>query len=91
MKRGLMKKFTFEEYVDYLSKRFEIPIENIGPGSEFTGDLGLDSLSLYSLIEDLERDYDIGVDLSDIVELRTVEKIYNYIDERYFTGSTAFA
>lgn len=78
-----MEQLTWDNYIRFLSKRFGVATKKLAPESRFTDDLGLDSLSLYSLIEDIEKDYDIGIEISDVVDLRTVGRVYHYIREKF--------
>ena len=77
-----MAKFNWESYISFLSKRFGIEVSKITSESRFTDDLGLDSLSLYSLIEDFEEAFDVSFEISDIVDLRTVGNVFTFVSEK---------
>jgi acyl carrier protein len=70
--------FTFDEFVSFLSERYGVPREEIISDDSF-GKIGLDSLSLFSLIEDIEQKFSVKVETEDITEIDTVRKMYDYI------------
>lgn len=46
------------------------------------GELGLDSLSLFALLGDIEEKYQITIDIEDLTEVDSVKKMYRYISEQ---------
>ena len=44
--------------------------------------LGLDSLSLYSLVDDAEQKFNVEIDTDDITEINSITKIFNYINNK---------
>jgi len=76
-------KILFENFKKYLSKRFNVPINEIVKDMSFTDDLGIDSLTLYSLIEDVEKEFNIKLDIEDIISINSVGKIYEYISKKF--------
>ena len=78
-----MVEFNYSNFIDFLSRRFVIDKEKILFDSVFTEDLGIDSLTLYSLISDVENKYNIHMDLDDITQISTVGKVYTYIENEF--------
>jgi acyl carrier protein len=70
---------TYADYLNYLSSRFNTPVTQITRETAFTDDLGVDSLSLYSLITDVEKEYHIKLIMEDIIAINTVGKLFDYI------------
>jgi len=73
---------TFEKFTEYLSMRFNIPADKIKKDTVFTEDLGIDSLALYSLIEDVEKEFKIKLDIDDIISISTAGNIYEYVSTK---------
>ena len=67
-----------EKLMQFLSERYgwtEDEIEN----SQSFEDLGLDSLSLYSLVTDCEEKFGVKIDTDDMTEIDTPEKFITYV------------
>ena len=63
-----------------IAEQLGISPDDIDLDSDITEDLGADSLDAVELILAFENLYDIEVPDEDAVELRTVQKIINYIE-----------
>ncbi|QSV46803.1 acyl carrier protein [Geobacter benzoatilyticus] len=61
----------FEE-VKALLQQFDKVPENIGEETELVNDLGLDSLLVMELVQEVEDAYDISFPLNDLSGIRTV-------------------
>lgn len=70
---------SYEDFLKYLSERFNVPIHNIDRDTVFTEDLGVDSLALYNLIADVEKKYHIRLDVEDIISISTVGQVFDYV------------
>ncbi len=70
-----------EKIVEYLSERYGWTREEIKDAESFEA-LGLDSLSLYSLVADCEEKFGIKVETNDITEIDTPEKFINYLSRK---------
>ena len=46
------------------------------------GELGVDSLSLFNMITDIEDEFKISIDIDDMTEVDSVSKMYKYITEK---------
>lgn len=69
----------FEKVVEIVCSQVDIPKEKLTLNSNFTEDLGLDSLDLFQIITELEDAYKIEFDLSNADSLKTIEDAVNYI------------
>lgn len=74
-------KITFDELVSFLSKKYGVDNNEIIEKDSFAK-IGLDSLSLFSLVEEFEQTFNIDIDTEDITEIDTVSKMYKYISSK---------
>jgi acyl carrier protein len=58
-------------------KECEIPNDAL-----FTNDLGIDSLDLYEIFAEIEREFEIKIPDEDAENLRTVRSLINYIKNK---------
>lgn len=77
------KDLSFEAFTTFLSERFNFSAEDITRDTVFTEDLGIDSLSLYGLLDDVEKRYGIKLDVEDILAVNTAGKIYDYVAKQF--------
>ncbi|MBC2580395.1 acyl carrier protein [Clostridium sp. DJ247] len=73
-------KITYEGFVKFISKRFNVSIDKITKETSFINDLGMDSLSTYALIGDIENEFNIkmNVELDDLMEISTIGQAYDF-------------
>lgn len=71
----------FEKVVDVLKNYTEVAERDIRPQSRLVEDLGLNSVSYFSIVFDLEETF--GVEISDdaAAGIRTVEDIVTYLKD----------
>lgn len=74
------KNMSYDDFVEYLADRFGESPERIKEVEKFS-ELGLDSLSLFSLLTDVEDEMGIRIEVEDLTEIDSVEKMYAYITE----------
>ena len=43
------------------------------------GELGLDSLSLFTLVSDIEEEFKLSINVDDLTQVDTIEKMYDFI------------
>ena len=72
---------TYEEFLVFLSDRFGVDIATLETTNSF-GELGVDSLSLFNLITDLEDEFHIQIEIEDMTEVDSVKKMYEYISKK---------
>ncbi|MGI6773099.1 MAG: acyl carrier protein [Clostridiales bacterium] len=55
-------------------------IENVTPQSNLVTDFGLSSLDLAEIVCDIEDEFDLEIPEKDLVRIKTLQDIYDYID-----------
>lgn len=78
-----MKMDYREQIIDFLSEKYGWEKDKIFTTTNFQ-ELGLDSLSLYSIITDIEEMLDIKIDTNDITEINSPIKLINYVEKVKF-------
>ena len=73
-------KIDFDEYLNLLSEELNIEPDELLEKETF-GSLGVDSLSLFSMMEDVEERFGIDIDVEDLTEISGVKKMYDFIVE----------
>ena len=63
------------EFLAFLSQRYGINTTDLKKKDSFLN-LGVDSLSLFSLVGDIEENYHIKLDADDLTEIDSVSKLY---------------
>ena len=71
----------FEKVSDVIVELIGIEKEKIKLESNFTEDLGLDSLDLFQIITELESLYNVEFDLKDADKIKTVNDAVEYIKQ----------
>lgn len=66
------------------SRAFEIPVDTINDQLEYQGIAEWDSMSHLVLVEELERTYNISIDMEDILDMGSVEKIKGILKKHGF-------
>lgn len=70
----------FEKVREILAKELNIPEEDIKLESNFTDDLGIDSLDLVQLVMELEEAFDITID--DAEAIKTVQDAVSFVEKK---------
>lgn len=70
----------FEEFKEKLAEYVDTPADEITPESKFIEDLGMNSFQFMALLGDLEEEYDVTVDETEVRNLRTVGEACAYIE-----------
>ena len=70
----------FEKIRDALAQQFEMDPENITLDTNLIDDLGADSLDVVELIMSLEDEFGISISDEDAVQLYTVGRIVDYLE-----------
>lgn len=76
-----MEKKLFEEFKEKLSEYVDTPTDKITADSKFIEDLGMNSFQFMSLLGDLEEEYDVAVDETEVRNLQTVSDACAYIEK----------
>ncbi|MBW8383906.1 MAG: acyl carrier protein [Youngiibacter sp.] len=70
----------FEKVREILAKELNIPADEITMESNFSDDMGIDSLDLVQLVMELEEAFDITID--DAEAIKTVKDAVNYVEAK---------
>lgn len=70
----------FEKVREILAKELNIPEEDIKLESNFTDDLGIDSLDLVQLVMELEEAFNITID--DAEAIKTVQDAVSFVEKK---------
>lgn len=70
-----------ETMIEMLSERYGWSKEQIESAESFD-ELGLDSLSLYSLVTDCEEKFAVKIDTDDMTQIDSPEKFIKYLTEK---------
>ena len=72
---------AYDDFLKFLSDRFGMDTKELEETDNF-GELGVDSLSLFNMITDIEEEFKISIDIDDMTEVDSVSKMYKYITEK---------
>lgn len=70
---------TTEKLHGVFARAFEIPITHVNDQLEYQSIAEWDSMSHLVLVEELESTYEISIEMEDILEMGSVEKIKNIL------------
>lgn len=66
---------------DLMQKGFEIPTEKLVPEANLFNDLELDSLDTVDMVVHLEENLDVKVNNERLMEVRTLQDVYNLVSD----------
>ena len=69
----------FNKLVDIICEYVEVEPENVKPESRFIEDLGFTSFDFMSMLGELEDEFDVEIDQSKAVDIRTVQEAADYL------------
>lgn len=69
----------FEKLVEIICNYVDVEPEKITPDSRFMEDLGFTSFDFMSMLGEIEDTFDIEVDETEVVKIRTVGEAVDYI------------
>ena len=70
----------FERLIKIICNYVEVEPENIHPESRFMEDLGFTSFDFMSMLGEIEDEFDIEVEQSEVVNIRTVQEAVDYLE-----------
>lgn len=76
-----MDKKMFDEFKETLSEYVDTPAEEITEDSKLIEDLGMNSFQFMSLLGDLEAQYDVTVDETEVNNIQTVGEACRYFEK----------
>lgn len=74
-----------EKMRKYIAEQLNVDESEINENTNFTEDLGADSLDLYELVMNLEDEYGIEMPIDDLKDMKTVGDVINYLKSRGIT------
>ncbi len=70
-----------ERLVNIICNYVEVEQENIHPESRFMEDLGFTSFDFMSMLGEIEDEFDVEVEQSEVVNIRTVQEAVDYLEK----------
>lgn len=70
----------FERLADIICNYVEIEPEDIHPESRFIKDLGFTSFDFMSMLGEIEDEFDVEVEQSEVANIRTVQEAVDYLE-----------
>lgn len=70
----------FNKLVDIICEYVEVEPENVKPESRFIKDLGFTSFDFMSMLGELEDEFDVEIDQTKAVDIRTVQEAADYLE-----------
>ncbi|MDX2430057.1 MAG: phosphopantetheine-binding protein [Bacteroides sp.] len=67
---------------EFLIDEFEIEESFLDPGAHLIDDLGIESLDFVDIVVTIEKEFGFKVKREDIINVRTLEDLYGYIETR---------
>ncbi len=78
-----MQKDDIIEIVnEFLIDEFEIEQESLNPDAKLVDDLGIESLDFVDIVVIIENKFGFKVKREEMVDVRTLDDMYKYIEER---------
>jgi acyl carrier protein len=75
----MTKEKIIEIINDFLQEEFEVERSRIIPTADVKSTLDLDSLDYIDLVVVMEKNLHIKVDPSDLVDIHTIQDLYDYV------------
>ena len=72
----------FENVKQFLVEELRVNPDDVKPGAELVGDLGINSLELADLVYLCEERFDVVIDDEDLHNFNTVGDIVSYLESR---------
>lgn len=70
----------FNKLADIICEYVEVEPENVKPESRFIEDLGFTSFDFMSMLGELEDEFDVEIDQTKAVDIRTVQEAADYLE-----------
>ena len=71
----------FEKLVNIICNYVEVEPENIHPESRFMEHLGFTSFDFMSMLGEVEDEFDVEVEQSEVMNIRTVGEAVDYLEK----------
>lgn len=73
---------TLERVKKVLVEQLDVSEDEVTPEASMVDDLGADSLDLVEIVMGLEEEFDIEIPDEDAENIKTVQQIIDYVDEK---------
>ena len=73
---------VLERVKKVVAKQLGIEVDEVNIKASFTDDLGIDSLEIFEIVMSLEEEFDIEIPNEDIEDIKCVEDIARYIEDK---------
>ena len=70
----------YKQLKELVTQYVDVSPESITRDSRFVEDLEFDSLDFIAMIGDIEEHFQIETDISDLLEIKTVDDMFRYIE-----------
>jgi acyl carrier protein len=67
---------------EFLQEEFEVDAAKIIPAADLKSTLELDSLDYIDLVVVMEKNLHIKVDPADLIDIHTIQDLYNYVNSK---------
>lgn len=71
---------SYENIKQIIAKQLGIEVENIEMSSKFKEELGVDSLSIFEIVMEVEERYSIEIPTEDLEDMTIVADLVNYLE-----------
>lgn len=73
---------VLERVKNVVAKQLGVEANEVNITASFTDDLGIDSLEIFEIVMSLEEEFDIEIPNEDIEDIKNVEDISKYIENK---------
>jgi acyl carrier protein len=78
----MQREEIIDKVNDFLIDEFEIDEGALQPDAHLINDLGIESLDFVDIVVTIEKEFGFKVKREEITEVRTLEDLYTYIENR---------
>lgn len=73
---------TFEKIRKVIAEHLDMKEGEISLTSNFSDDLGIDSLDIFEIVMELEDEFEVEIPSEDLEGINKVQELVNYIDSK---------
>ncbi|WMJ80125.1 acyl carrier protein [Clostridium sp. MB40-C1] len=73
---------TFERVRKVVAEHLSMNESEILLGSNFSDDLGIDSLDIFEIVMELEEEFDMEIPTEDLEDMKKIEDLVSYINSK---------
>ena len=71
-------RITIEELTDFICDRYGVDSAELTAKDDFES-LGFDSLTIYSIVDEVEKRFKVSIDTDDITQINSLSGLYSYV------------